>query len=135
MDIMFVLDRSGSINPDDFEHMRHFLLRIAELLKIGKRDEDGEVIGQGAIVTFSEEGTLRVTLKESQTEGKFVSVVNSMPGPKTGGRTKTHRGLTVANEQVVTPEAGLRMNDAGVEKIFMVITDGKQTKESVKKGW
>ena len=135
MDIIFVLDRSASIRGDDFEHMRDFLLRVAELLKIGKRDDDGNIIGQGAIVTFSEQGTLRVTLKQSQTEGKFESVVRTMPGPLQGGRTKTHRGLDVADKQAVTPEAGLRMNDADVEKILMVITDGKQTKESVRRGW
>lgn len=130
-----VLDRSSSIRPDDYDHMREFLLSIGKTLKIGERDENGDVIGQGAIVTFSEKGTLRITLKESQTPGKFAEVVRKMPGPLSGGRTKTHQGLEVADKQVVTVEAGLRINDPNVEKIFMVITDGEQTKESVRRGW
>ena len=135
MDLILVLDRSASINKDDYEHMRHFLLSIGKSLKIGERDKDGEVIGQGAIITFSEEGTLRISLKESQTPGKFAQVVKDMPGPLPGGRTKTHKGLDVADKEAVTSEAGLRVNDPKVEKIFMVITDGEQTVESVRRGW
>ncbi|CAB4027156.1 Alkaline phosphatase, partial [Paramuricea clavata] len=133
MDLILVLDRSASINRDDYEHMRHFLLSIGKSLKIGERNKDGEVIGQGAIVTFSEEGTLRISLKESQSPGKFAQVVQTMPGPLPGGRTKTHKGLDVADKEAVTSEAGLRINDPKVEKIFMVITDGEQTVESKKR--
>ena len=134
MDLILVLDRSASIRRDDYEHMRDFLLQLGKSLKIGERDENGDVIGQGAIVTFSEEGNLRITLKQSQKPGSFAEVVRRMPGPLEGGRTKTHRGLKVADEQVVTPEAGLRMNDPNVAKIFMVITDGQQTRESKRRG-
>lgn len=134
MDLIMVLDRSSSIRRADYELMRLFLLELAKSLKIGERDEKGDVIGQGAIVTFSERGTIRITLKESQEPGKFAEVVKSMPGPLPGGRTKTHRGLALADKSVLTREAGLRTDDPNVAKIFMVITDGKQTKESVRRG-
>ena len=135
MDIIFVLDRSSSIRPSDYEHMRHFLTRISEILQIGERDEKGDVIGQGAMVTFSEEGTLRIGLKESRTKGRFLQVVETMPGPRPGGRTKTHKGLDVADRLVATEEAGLRVSDPKVKKIFMVITDGQQTRESRRRGY
>ena len=128
MDIIFVLDRSSSIKPSDYNKMRMFLTLVAERLKIGERDENGEVIGQGAIVTFSERGERRITLTESRDTGKFKNIVNTMPGPLPGGRTKTHLGLDVADKDVATAEAGLRVNDPEVKKIFMVITDGEQTK-------
>lgn len=135
MDLIMVLDRSSSIRPTDYEHMRDFLLSIGETLKIGQRDENGDIIGQGSIITFSEEGTLRISLKESRRPGRFAEVVRNMPGPLPGGRTKTHRGLAVADKDALTVEAGLRMNDPDVQKIFMVITDGKQTVESRRRGW
>ena len=134
MDLITVLDRSSSIIPDDYEHMRDFLLSIGKTLRIGERDENGDVIGQGAIVTFSEKGSLRITLAESREPGKFAEIVRTMPGPLLGGRSKTHRGLDLADKQVVTVDAGLRMNDTNVEKIFMVITDGRQTVESPRRG-
>ncbi|XP_046846527.1 uncharacterized protein LOC124440255 isoform X4 [Xenia sp. Carnegie-2017] len=134
-DLILVLDRSGSIRPQDYELMRDFVVEIGQKLKIGERDDEGKVIGQGAIVTFSEEGTLRITLKESQEPGKFVEVAKEMPGPYSGGRTKTHKALKVANEKLVTEAAGLRVNDPSVLKVFMVITDGKQTKESRRRGF
>ena len=128
MDIIFVLDRSSSIKPSDYDKMRMFLTLVAERLRIGERDENGEVIGQGAIVTFSEKGVKRITLTESRAAGRFEDVVKRMPGPLPGGRTKTHLGLDVADKDVATAEAGLRVNDPEVKKIFMVITDGEQTK-------
>jgi hypothetical protein len=115
--------------------MRSFISSLAQKLKIGKRDKDGEIIGQGAIVTFSEVGTKRINLKESQVEGSFLEMVKAMPGPLPGGRTKTHRGLKVADEVVLTKSAGFREDDDDVARIFMVITDGKQTRESKRKGY
>lgn len=134
MDIVLVVDRSGSIRKDDYEHMRDFLKRLGESLKIGERDENGEIIGQGAIVTFSERGRLQISLKRSQTPGEFSRVVRTMPGPLEGGRTKTHRGLKIADKEVVSRAGGMRLDDPNVVKIFMVMTDGKQTVESRRRG-
>ena len=135
MDIIFVLDRSSSIRRPDYDLMRDFLLSLAEKLRIGERNSKGEILGQGAIVTFSEQGTKRITLKQSQTPGRFEKVVRLMPGPLPGGRTKTHRGLALADKDVVTKSAGYREDDPDVVKIFMVITDGRQTRESPRRGY
>ena len=134
-DIIFVLDRSGSIRPSDFDLMRMFLLSFGENLKIGERNSKGEIVGQGAIVTFSERGTKRITLKESQTPGHFAKVVKNMPGPLVHGRAKTHRGLRIADEEVAVKSAGYREDDANVTKILMVVTDGEQTIEFRRKGY
>ena len=135
MDIIFVLDRSSSIRRSDFDLMRKFLLSLSEKLRIGERNSKGEIVGQGAIVTFSEKGTTRITLSESQQPGRFDTIVKSMPGPLSGGRTKTHQGLKEADQSVAKKSAGYREDDPDVAKIFMVITDGKQTRESRRKGY
>ena len=134
-DIIFVLDRSGSIYPPNFDLMRMFLLSFGKNLKIGGRNSKGEIVGQAAIVTFSERGTKRITLKESQTPGRFAEVVNSMPGPLRPGRTKTHRGLRIADKEVAVKSAGYREDDANVTKILVVVRDGKQTIESRRRGY
>ena len=127
-DTIFVLDRSSSIKPSHYDQLRKFLKIIGKRLRIGEKNENGEILGQGAIVTFSERGERRLTLEESVEAGKFVDVVKRMPGPLPGGRTKTHLGLYVADKDVVIKEAGYRADDPNVKKIIMVITDGKQTR-------
>lgn len=135
MDIIFVLDRSSSIPVADYDLVRIFLTSLTEKLRVGESNSKGEVIGQAAIVTFSETGTMRITLQESRTPGRFAEIVRTMPGPLEGGRTKTHRGLAVADKEVVIKSAGYREDQSDVEKIFMVITDGKQTRESKRRGY
>lgn len=130
-DIIFVVDRSASIRPADYDKIRTFIQNLGKKLRIGVKNDRREVIGQGAVVTFSEEGEKRITLKESKIPGRFSKTVKYMPGPQSGGRTKTHRGLAVADEQVAIKEAGLRADEPDVNKIIMVITDGAQTRESV----
>ena len=113
--------------------MRKFVSKIAKELRVGETNDDGEIIGQVGIVTFSEESTKIITLAESQDKEKFYDVVNKMPGP--GGRTKTHRGLAIADEELAVKEAGYREDDPEVKKVIMVITDGKQTRESTRRGY
>ena len=115
--------------------MREFVKEIAKELKVGERNEAGELIGQAAIVTFSEFGEKRITLAESQDANKFYDVVARMPGPLLQGRTKTHRGLAIADKEIAIKEAGYREDDPDVKKMIMVITDGEQTKESVRRGF
>ena len=115
--------------------MREFVKKIAEELKVGETNDEGDVIGQAAIVTFSEEGEKRITLAESRDAKKFYDLVDRMPGPLLGGRTKTHRGLKIADEEIAIKEAGYREDDPDVKKLLMVITDGEQTKESVQRGF
>ena len=126
--LILVLDRSGSIRPSDYNEMREFLKILAHSLQIGVRNEQGEVIGQGGLVTFSEAGTTRITLQESRGPGLFEEVVDRMPGPQRGGRTKTHLGLDVADKYIATKEAGFREDEKDAKKILMAITDGKQTR-------
>jgi uncharacterized protein YegL len=134
-DLIFVLDRSGSIRKEDYDMMREFVNKIAKELKVGERNEKGEIIGQAAIVTFSEKGEKRITLAQSQDKDKFYDIVARMPGPLLGGRTKTHRALAIADKELAIKEAGYREDDPEVKKMIMVITDGEQTKESVSKGY
>lgn len=112
--------------------MRKFLDTVGKALQIGVKNDKGEVIGQGAIVTFSEDPGVSITLKESaENPGMFFSVVNDdkkLPGPLSGGRTKTHFGLRMANSDVAIKTAGFREDDPDVEKLLVVITDGEQTK-------
>lgn len=122
------MDRSAKINEDDYNKIRSFIQSVAKRLRIGVK-KGKEIIGQGAIVTFSDNGQKIITLKDSRTPGKFAKAVRSMPGPLSDGTTKTHRGLEVAYRQVALVEEGLRASDDSVHKVVVVITNGAQTPE------
>ena len=110
--------------------MKDFLTTVGDALQIGVRNSEGDVLGQGAVVTFSEEANTQITLKQSDTPGAFDRAVENMPGPLPGGRTKTDKAFKLADEEVVQKSEGYREDDADVAKILVVITDGEQTKDS-----
>lgn len=124
-----VIDRSASVKTPDYNQMRDFLKALARGLQIGVRNKEGDVIGQGAIVTFSEKATIQGTLKASQEPGRFEDVVTAMDGPLKGGRTKTHLGLGLAYSELTKVENGFRQDDPDVTKLLMIITDGEQTRD------
>lgn len=110
--------------------MRKFLIKVGDSLQVGERNEAGEIIGQAAIVTFSEDANERINLKESDTPGAFTQAVQRMPGPEPGGRTKTHKAMALVEEEILVKKNGYRENQDDVAKILVVITDGEQTKDS-----
>ncbi|CAB3986183.1 Hypothetical predicted protein [Paramuricea clavata] len=129
-DIIFVVDRSGSVKEDDYKQMRSFLTTVGEALQVGVQSGDGDVYGHAAVVTFSEEAAKEINLEESDTPGAFAAAVKRMSGPEAGGRTKTHLALKLADEEVAIESAGYRESESDVAKIFVVITDGEQTQDS-----
>ena len=108
--------------------MKRFLRVVADKLQIGVANADGEIIGQGAMVTFSEDPKVEINLRQSRTSGAFIRAVNRLEGPLPGGRTKTDLGLNLADKEVCQRSAGFRDNENDVKRMLMVITDGKQTK-------
>lgn len=125
--MMFVLDSSGSINPGDYKQMKRFLDVVADKMQIGVENADGEIIGQGAMVTFSEKAKVEINLRASRTTQAFEDAVAYLKGPVPGGRTYTDKGLKLAEIDVAQPSAGLREGE-DVKRILVVLTDGEQTK-------
>jgi hypothetical protein len=107
--------------------MRKFLRVVADKLQIGVANADGEIIGQGAMVSFSENPEVEILFSKSRIEGEFLNAVNNLKGPLVGGRTKTSKGLQLADREVCQRSAGFRDNENDVKRMLMVITDGEQT--------
>ena len=107
--------------------MKLFLKKISLKLQTGVENDDGEIIGQGAIVTFSEQATVRINLQGSRIAGAFADAVGNLPYPLSEDRTKTYLGLKLADTEVAQTSAGYREDDDDVKRMLMVITDGRQT--------
>ena len=128
-DIIFVLDRSGSIKPDDYNQLKNFLSVVGDKVQIGVKNDTGASIGQGAIVTFSEHAKVQITLAASRRPGAFSEKVNELPALLPDGRTRIDLGLAIADKEVAQKAAGFRDNDNDVKRILVVVTNGEQTKE------
>lgn len=112
--------------------MRDFLLSLGKRLRIGEQNGKGEVIGQGAIITYNREGKMKITLEESQNKGSFARVVRTMADPIASKQKKSVRGLDVAGKSAVMNVTGYRENDADVSKLLVVILNETKTRDSPK---
>ena len=130
VDIIFVLEWSGTIHSDDYNSVRNFLLSIGKRLRIGEQNEKREAIGQGAIITYNKVGKMEITLKESQNKGSFARVVRTMADPIVSHQTKSARSLNAANKSVVINSTGYRENDADVSKLLVVISNETKRRDS-----
>ena len=107
--------------------MKRFLTTVADKLQIGVQNAEGDTIGQGAMVTFSEDPKVEINLQASSRSGAFAAAVSRLGSPLTGGRTKTALGLALADKEVANRSAGFRDDNPDVKRMIMVITDGEQT--------
>lgn len=107
--------------------MKRFLKTVADKLQIGVQNAQGEPIGQGAMVTFSEDAKVEINLQASAVSMAFETAVDNLGTPHVGGRTKTALGLGLADSKVAQRTAGFRDDDEDVKRMIMVITDGEQT--------
>ena len=76
-----------------------------------------------AVIVYSSRAKLLVSLWSGQNFRKFLSSVNRIP--YYGGGTRIDLALRLANSGVFSRMKGMR---AGVPKIFILMTDGYQTK-------
>lgn len=108
LDLMLVLDGSGSISPPDFELMKQFVSLMVEQFTIGPRDAN---IG---IIQFSTTAELYLGLSDDPTRVK--SSVKNMT--QFGDMTNIAAAIDLAQAQFVTRRAG-------IPRVIIVLTDGR----------
>ena len=118
LDLVFILDSSGSVGSDDFQSMLRSIETIvsSETLRIGPDDT------RVAIIRFSTDANLLFNLSrysdlDSLIQG--ISEVNFI-----GGGTNTQSALRLLRESAANGDLGLRDSTSAVP-IAIVITDGR----------
>lgn len=114
VDVVFILDESGSIWPEDFLKQRQFLVRLVEDWTLGP---DAVQVG---LITFSYAPTSRFFLGQYHDKNKLIDAVNNVT--QTGGGTYTNFALERLHTEFFKPENGAR---SGVGKMSIIITDGE----------
>ncbi|KAK7493781.1 hypothetical protein BaRGS_00014922 [Batillaria attramentaria] len=113
-DIVFLLDKSGSVGQDNFNKMLSFVKAVSTNFDIGPNDV------QVGVDTYSTSFNEEFTLGQFGNKGQIDTAVDGIH--YTGGGTNTGPALTAMTQQSFTTAAGHR---AGVPKIAIVVTDGK----------
>lgn len=112
-DIIFLVDGSGSIDPEDFSKMKKFMNTIISKSIIGK---DSVQVG---VVQFSSLSKAEFALKQFSDKYEMQQAVNDIQ--QLGAGTMTGDALYFVSEYFDPPQGGR----PGTPQILIVITDGE----------
>jgi hypothetical protein len=129
LDLMFLLDSSGSIDSTSYggapgtfhDKVLGFVQAIVPYFNIGHGDNETQV----GVVTFSDVVNLRIALRDWSTAAAVNTAVAGIPYD--AGYTYTSAGLNAVRTQLMTPTNGLRALSSGVSRVLIVMTDGVAT--------
>lgn len=121
-DIIFVLDDSGSVGPNNFDAMLNFSATFVSGLNIGL---DDDLVGA---ITFEVTADMQFNLNTHTDRDSLVNAIVEIPY-SFGGATNTADGLCLLVTQGFTAASGAR-NSSSVFRIAIVITDGQSNANS-----
>uniref|UniRef100_A0A4W3GB78 Collagen type VI alpha 6 chain n=1 Tax=Callorhinchus milii TaxID=7868 RepID=A0A4W3GB78_CALMI len=118
-DIFFLIDGSGSIQPDNFQDMKMFMKEVAKTFRIGANKVR---IG---VVQFGSAPQTEFDMTQYSTNTELEMAMNQIV--QIGGGTETGRALTYM--KTLFSEAA-KTRSYGVRRFLIIITDG-QSEDSV----
>ena len=120
LDVVFVIDTSGSIGSSNFQLIREFTADItAELIHNSPRSAVG-------VILFNSTAHIQFSLQTYTILSALLSAINNLP--YSGGGTDTAEALTLLLSTAQNGVLGLR-NDS--TKVAIIISDGESTNQAV----
>ena len=114
LDVVFVIDTSGSIGSSNFQLIREFTANItAELIHNSPRSAVG-------VILFASNAHLQFNLQIYTSLNSLLSAINQLP--YSGGGTDTAEALTLLLSTAQNGTLGLQSDSS---KVAIVITDGQ----------
>lgn len=111
IDLIAVIDSSGSISPDDFETVKEFVLKFTNEFQIGPNR------ARFGVITFSNDARVNINLGEINAAFEFRKAVNQIQFQP--GLTNTATAIELARQQ-------FRQNGRqDTPHILLVVTDGR----------
>ena len=114
IDLMFVLDSSGSVGTSNFQVIRNFVNTFVNTLEIGPTRS------QVGVIVFSSSANVQFRLNTYSNRNSLTAAVNNTR--YVGGGTNTADALTLLARQGFV---GARPIDEGVPRVAIVVTDGR----------
>ncbi|CAF0961359.1 unnamed protein product [Brachionus calyciflorus] len=116
MDLVIIMDNSGSIGSYDFQKEKSFSKALIQNLDIGFNKSR---IG---IIHFSNKATVVTSFIQTTNTSDLLKKVDNIV--YAGGGTNTADALILANNTILQENNGMRPIEEGIPKIVFVITDG-----------
>ncbi|XP_017268760.1 matrilin-2 isoform X1 [Kryptolebias marmoratus] len=117
LDFVFVIDSSRSIDPNDYEKVKTFIINLLQFLDIGHDATQVGLLQYGSVV--QPEFSLSTYTSRAEVE----QAVGNMKHLATG--TMTGLAIQYAMEVAFTEEQGARPTNRHIPRIAMIVTDGR----------
>ena len=116
LDLIFLVDESGSIDDAEFQMIRDFLSDTVSRFSI---EPDNTRVG---VIGFGTSAFIRFSLSQNTNLASLLSAISNLPNG--GGSTNTAAALDLLVQQGFTIANGARPLSEQVPRIGIVVTDG-----------
>lgn len=114
-DVVYVMDRSGSVKEADFDESVDFVYNVTDYLAIGTSEM------QVSIVIFSSSHTEEFDLNDFTTKADLLNAIKNLRGTRTTGKTYTYDAIDYVKDNSFTSAKGGR---SGANRTVVILTDG-----------
>lgn len=118
IDLIFVLDSSGSIGSSNYITMKEFVTDVISNFEIGS---EATHVG---VIRFASSASIVIPLGFYNNNDSLINAVNSIP--YTGGSTRTYRALSLLHSAFGTARV-----DQGIPRVAVITTDGRSSSFSL----
>ncbi|XP_061669104.1 collagen alpha-1(XII) chain-like [Syngnathoides biaculeatus] len=117
LDLVFIIDSSRSIRPNDFEKVKNFLVHMVDTLAVGS---DATRV---AVVNYASTVKIEFLLKDHFKKPDMKKAISRIE-PLAAG-TMTGLAIKTAVNEVFTEQSGARPPSGNIAKVAIVVTDGR----------
>lgn len=114
-DVVYVMDRSGSVKEADFDESVDFVYNVTEYLAIGTSEM------QVSIVIFSSSHSEEFDLNDFTSKADLLNAIKNLRGTRTTGKTYTYDAIDYVKDTSFTSAKGGR---SGANRTVVILTDG-----------
>uniref|UniRef100_A0A8C5IDQ3 Matrilin-3 n=1 Tax=Junco hyemalis TaxID=40217 RepID=A0A8C5IDQ3_JUNHY len=117
LDLLFIVDSSRSVRPEEFEKVKLFLSEMIDTLDVGERTT------RVAVVNYASTVRVEFPLRTHFDRASLKEAVSRI-APLSAG-TMTGLAIRTAMEEVFTEEMGARPATFSIPRVVIVVTDGR----------
>ncbi|NWX24094.1 MATN3 protein, partial [Aegotheles bennettii] len=117
LDLVFIIDSSRSVRPEEFEKVKIFLSEMIDTLDVGERTT------RVAVMNYASSVKIEFPLRTYFDKASMKEAVSHIE-PLSAG-TMTGLAIQTAMDEVFTEEMGTRPATFNIPKVVIVVTDGR----------
>uniref|UniRef100_A0A8V0XDJ9 Matrilin-3 n=1 Tax=Gallus gallus TaxID=9031 RepID=A0A8V0XDJ9_CHICK len=117
LDLVFIIDSSRSVRPEEFEKVKIFLSKMIDTLDVGERTT------RVAVMNYASTVKVEFPLRTYFDKASMKEAVSRIQ-PLSAG-TMTGLAIQAAMDEVFTEEMGTRPANFNIPKVVIIVTDGR----------